>query len=371
MSAMSPHPSRPGRTSRHSAALIKSFAPRAQRGASIIELMVGIVVSMAVSIAAVASAITFTASQRQGTSAGGMVMNASAALAAIKTDVAGAGLGFFNLASFMCPKLNLSWLATVHFDNASFVPVLITSGGGSDQLDVWAGTDISAGAPVLVKIDTDTSATVALQSLLPVTANQAVLIAPVAATDPCVVRTATAVAAATGSTPLTLTLTNTGAHNQGSFTTTPTYAGSSGATAAKVSLLGSLQWSRYRVGAGELILERPLDGTSAVLARNVVSMRVQYGFSASAGTNTLDSWQNATGTPLTAADLGRVRALRVGVVMRSTQREKPDAAGNCEATATMPVLFGTAATPDVTDWRCYRHSVAEAVVPMRNIVLGL
>jgi type IV pilus assembly protein PilW len=360
---MSPHPE---------ATRAKRFAARAQRGASIIELMVGIVVSMAVGIAAVASAVTFTASQRQGISAGGMVMNASAALSAIKTDVAGAGLGFFNLASFMCPKLNLSWQNTVHFNNADFVPVLITSGGGSsDQLDVWAGTDISAGAPVLVKIDTDTSAAVALQSLLPVTANQAVLIAPAAATDPCVVRTATAVTAATGPTPLTLTLDNTGVHNQGSFTTTPTYAGSSGATAAKVSLLGSLQWSRYRVSAGELILERPLDGTSAVLARNVVSMRVQYGLSASAGSNTLAGWQDATGTPLAAADLDRVRALRVGLVIRSTQREKPDAAGNCEATATMPFLFGTAATPDVADWRCYRHSVAEAVVPLRNIVLGL
>ncbi len=350
-------------------------AARGQRGASIIELMVGIVVSMIVGIVALASAITFTASQRQGISAGNTVMNAAGALAAIKTDVAGAGLGFFNLQASMCTALNLSKGATINYDNASFVPVLITSGTTSDQVDVLAGTDVSAGAPVLVKTDTDTSATVALQSLLPVVANQAILIAPATPTDPCVIRTVTGVAAATALAPLTLTLANTGAYNQGSFTTNPTYAGATGVLAAKVSLLGSLQWSRYRVSAGELILERPLDGTSAVLARNVVGMRVQYGVSAAAGTDTLSSWESATGAtgfaPLTNAQLGRVRALRIGLVVRNTQREKPDPSGNCEATASMPSLFGTAATPDVTDWRCYRHSVAEVVVPLRNIVFGL
>jgi hypothetical protein len=74
---------------------------------------------------------------------------------------------------------------------------------------------------------------------------------------------------------------------------------------------------------------------------------------------------------LDAATLPRVRALRIGLVTRSPQAEKPNAAGVCEATTAMPALFGEAVTADVTDWRCYRYRTAVAVVPLRNLVMGL
>ena len=67
----------------------------AQRGLSIIELMVGILVSMLVGLAATSTAVTFTASQRQGIGVGGVAVNANTALAALKNDAATAGLGFF------------------------------------------------------------------------------------------------------------------------------------------------------------------------------------------------------------------------------------------------------------------------------------
>jgi type IV pilus assembly protein PilW len=157
----------------------------------------------------------------------------------------------------------------------------------------------------------------------------AVLLSPRAAGDPCTVRTVTANTAATADTWQVLTFASSGSHNAATFTTVPTYPELAG-----VTLLGQLRWNRYRLLDGNLVLERPLDGTSAVLARNVVAVRAQYGVSGvAAGSTTLDLLGDAGGDfeTLDAASIARVRAVRVGVVTRSPQREKPNATGQCEA----------------------------------------
>ena len=65
------------------------------------------------------------------------------------------------------------------------------------------------------------------------------------------------------------------------------------------------------------------------------------------------------------------RKVRVGVVVRSPQREKPNAAGECEASLDKPRLFGNEVEPDVLEWKCYRYRSAVVVVPMRNMLMGI
>ena len=102
---------------------------RRQRGLSVVELMVGLVVAMLVSIAAAGSAMMFTASQRQGIGVGGSGIGAATALAALKNDAALAGLGFFCDARYLCNRLALSLGPTLHSDSAVFTPVRITADG--------------------------------------------------------------------------------------------------------------------------------------------------------------------------------------------------------------------------------------------------
>lgn len=340
---------------------------RAQRGLSIVELMVGIVVSMLVGLAAAGSAMMFGASQRQGMGVGGSSLGAASALAAVKNDVALAGLGFFGDSAYLCNALQLSTAATVHVDGTDFSPVSITAGADGDQVDIVYGERVESGANVLLDAPSDGS-TAELMSLLPVSAGQAVLLAPATPGTPCLVRSVTAVAASTDTTPQTLTFANTGLHNQGAFDATPAFA-----ERDRITLLGALNWHRYRREGNTLLFERPMTGDSAVLARDVVAMRAQYGVSTAAGETRLDSWEDAAGdfASLEAAELPRVRALRLGLVTRSPQRDKPDADGNCQATLTLPQLFGEDIEPDVDDWQCYRFRVAVVVVPLRNLVLGL
>jgi len=190
------------------------------------------------------------------------------------------------------------------------------------------------------------------------------------ATKPCVVRTVTAVTDATDTSSQMLAFASSGTYNGGAFTNTPAFSADPGKD--RIALIGDLHWSRYSVSSGKLILERPLDGTSATLMRNVVAFKVQYGITGTgAGDTTLAGWQEATGTDFAAisgATVERVRALRIGLVTRSPQREKADSSGNCTASTAKPTLFGSTVEPDVTDWQCWRFRSAVVVVPLRNFV---
>ncbi len=338
-----------------------------RRGLSIVELMVSTVVALLVGLAATGSAVVFTASQRQGLGVGSAALNGAAALAAIKRDVAAAGLGFFGDSTFRCHTLNLSVYNTVITDASSFTPALITSLGNNDRIDIVYASQISAGTSVLLNAASDGSS-VELRSLLPASVGQAVLLAPATPGSPCLLRSITAMASATADSKQQLSFARTGRYNQVVFPNSPAFPDKSSA-----ALFGDLVWSRYRLDGTDLLMERPMFGDSAVLHRNVVGLRAQYGVAAAGGT-TIERWQDASGpdfAAMTSATLPRVRALRIGLVTRSAQREKEAASGHCEASMNKPELFGNTVDPDLSDWACYRYRSAVTVVPLRNFVWGL
>lgn len=351
----------------------KTARRAAQRGLSIIEVMVGMVVSLLVGLAAVGSAAMFTASQRQGIGTGGAMVNSTTALNAIRDDVAAVGLGFFGDSKYLCNTLNLSVGATKLFDGTAFTPLQVTAETRGDRVDVIYATQVAGGANVLLNTPS-TGATAELRSLLPTsttTGSNAVLLAPPVAGVPCTVRSVTANVAPTVFTRQQLTFANTGTHNQATFTTAPTYVvGDAADNKARIAQLGSLRWARYRLEGTDLRLERPLTSESAVvLARNVVAFRIQYGMAAAGGT-TLQGWESPSGSyaALTPTTLTRVKALRISAITRSAQPAKPDADGVCRTTTALPQIFGNPITADVTDWSCYRYRTVTAVVPLRNLV---
>ena len=340
-----------------------------RRGLTLVELMVGMVVGLLVSLAAASSVRLFTASQRQSVGVGAVGVNAMTAIAALKNDVSNAGLGFFGQSTFMCPTLNLGVGANLISDGASFTPVQGRRVGLNDVLEVVYGTDVSSGAAVNATSPDALSA--AVESFLPASVNQSLLIAPEGVVAPCTVRSITAVTPATPVLKQVLALDAGGTYNQAAFTNVPAYPLNS-----RVALLGNLQWNRYAVdNNGNLVLTRVLDGRSAILLRNVMGFRVEYGTSSAAsGGSMLDSWRATTDAGWAAIDqtnIGWVRALRGGVVVRSAQREKPNANGVCEASSAKPQLFGKVIEPDVVDWQCYRYRSAVFLAPLRNIVYGL
>ncbi|MFN0182201.1 MAG: PilW family protein [Aquabacterium sp.] len=346
---------------------------RRARGMSLVELMVSIVIALLIGLAAAGSAQMFSASQRTGIGAGGSSAAVNTVLTSIKNDLSQGGLGFFGDAQYMCTTMNLSVGANMVSDGAAFSPMRIVRSGNLDVVDVVYGNAVESGANILLNSTSDTTEA-ALMSLLPASLGQAVLIAPAqtAGPGPCTIRSITATTVPTETTPQQLTFADNGdnsTHNQLGFTAVPAYP-----SRGRVTLLGALQWNRYRVSGTDLVVDQQLTGNTGTLLRNVLAFRVQYGVSANQlNSTTLDSWVDGDDpnfANLTSVNMPRVRALRIGIVTRSTQRDKPDANGDCSATTDKPTLFGNVVEPDVTDWQCWRFRSAVVIVPLRNMVMG-
>ena len=139
---------------------------RAQRGLSIVEIMVAIVISLLVALTARGGAVSFTASQRQGIGTGGAQLSAVNAVAALRDDASAAGLGFFGEALYLCPRLNLGVGATVVNDGVNFTPVQVTRETRGDRVDVIYATQVASGSNVFLAASSD-GTTAQVRSLLP------------------------------------------------------------------------------------------------------------------------------------------------------------------------------------------------------------
>lgn len=369
---------------------------RRARGMSLIELMAGLVVAMLVALAAMSSANLFNASQRQGVGMGSSNVAVAGALSAIKHDVAQAGLGFFGESRYLCNRMNMAIGSTMYANNTPFAPISITrEANGSDRVVVVHADAIEAGSNIRLADSTNGSGSAQLRSFLPLPAvlpitGVAVLLSPAPPGTGeadredtlCTVRSVTAVTPANGvlDTKLTVSFGSGGVHNQLPFATQPTYLAND-----RLTLLGSqLSVSVYRVDNNRnLVVDQPLNNVNGViLARNVMAFRAQFGVSSVGATNALEDFVDAgtngfAATP-TTANLDRVRAVRLGIVTRSTEKEKAQTPGNdntCIASASKPTLFpannGDVIDPDVSSWKCYRYRTATTVVPLRNLVQGL
>jgi type IV pilus assembly protein PilW len=110
------------------------------------------------------------------------------------------------------------------------------------------------------------------------------------------------------------------------------------------------------------------------VAANVVQLKALYGKD-TVGAGTITAWN--TTAPVTASDWASVLAIRVGLVARSAQPEKPGGAG-CATTTTSPVITwddGSTMTLDLTAtaptgpaWQCYRYRVFQMSASMRNLI---
>lgn len=345
---------------------------RGQRGASIVELMVGMVVALLVGLTAATSAMVFNASQRQAMGGGLSTVQATTALASMKEDLSQAGLGFFD-SRLLCNSLNLSVNGS-NLSQAAFAPVQVTRTNGVDRIDTFYASQVAGGTAVRLA-GTSNLASATLETYLPATAGQAVLLAPEQGTGACTVRTVTTNTPFTDPAKQVLTFANTGLHNQVAFAAPLTYPADS-----VVSLLGTVQWQRYQVVDGALVLDRPMatTNTRVTLARDVVALRVQYGV-APANETSVTEWVAPEGSwaTLEAGEIERVRAVRIGLVTRSASPEKPNPnTGECEAwdRNSPPQVLGFTTSPAAvgsTPWYCYRYRTSVVVVPMRNVVLGV
>jgi type IV pilus assembly protein PilW len=401
----------------------RTFTLQARRraaGFSMIEIMVASTIGLVVTLAVIGSVLTMG---RQFSVVGANVAaQGSAQIALSLLDSAGrsAGAGFYNNGKLLCQTWNAYNGTALVADGAVFMPVRITAGAStskSDTVTFTAATGAGAlsSAPVLVDSAGATDIKVSASGNLAI--GDLALVGVPSAAQNCTLIQVTGVtpqptAASCGGNATSCsqlarsagTGLNPGA---GTFTTVPAYGFTTAGSAfgpAVVSRVGTaaagfrqdafalqcnslVRFNAFTTPTPGACTPSPLGFATGVdaIATDIVTMQAQYGVSASGASDVVLNWVEPSGatwgTP-NAANVARIKAVRIVLVARSKEPEVADVSSACtnansvantgpcsfqDAEAPVIDLSGTTVAAGKT-WKNYRYRVHQSVIPLRNVI---
>ena len=363
-------------------------AGAAQRGFTLIELMVGLVLGL-LTVLVISQVLAMAEGKKRSVSMGSDAqVNGALTLFTLQRDIQQAGYGIAQLPSSLgcLVKGKRSGADAFQF---TLAPVVITNGANDapDQLVVLQSQTTGFSAPLTLTGDHGPSDTAfAVKASFGVPAGSMMIAVPKlqSASNWCtlfnVTHDATSVLTAIGPTRLPNAGGDAGPWNHSDLYPTGGYL-----TEDLLLHIGSLARRSYSIsGAHNLQLSEfsPTSGSDVPpqdLYPQIVNLQAFYGKDTNAD-DVVDRY-DAT-TPTTNDDWRKVLAIRIAVVARSNQYEKE------EVTASAPLwdvgssaVFGdaTAATcgtskcislkvSHVDQWKHYRYKVYDTIVPLRNVL---
>lgn len=373
--------------------------PRISRhcGLTLIEVMIGMVIGLIGIIIITQVYLVNENYKRSTTGAGGAQVNGAIALYTLERDLRMAGYGIASSDALGCGQVQYYYNGVYSSPPGSasgalppmvLAPVVITDGGaGPDTITVMYSTDAERIVPATLSKSMPTpSAELNLDNPTGFSDNPGDLII-LSQGGVCTLMQVTAVQASAlklqhnpGSTALW--------NPAGGGSLFPAY--SQGTT---VFNLGRPLVNTYSIGSSSLQLLSMFTATSSTvvsgysatpvsLISDIVDLQAQYGkdngvntgpvgnpscIICTPGDGIVDGYDN--GTPDTAAAWQQVLSVRIGVLARSQNYEKPEPAGSaCTATTAAPTWQGgTFTLPDGIP-SCYKYRAFETVVPLRNMI---
>jgi type IV pilus assembly protein PilW len=393
---------------------------RAAMGFSLIELMVASTVGLLVTLAVTGSVLTMG---RQFSVLGSNVSaqgSAQIGLALIDSTGRTAGAGFYSDGRMLCPTWN-AWNGTAIVSNgAVFMPARIVSGGSNTASDTLvftagSGTGPLSSAPVMTagngaSIKVSTAANLATGDFgvigipggaVPCTlfeVSQAPnILTTLGGCDGKATRCAHLINNPSGLNP-----------NPNTFTNEPTYGFTSAGGAvgpAVINRVGTVatgfRQNAFGVQCNSLVrfnafvnatvpacTSTPLAFGAGVdaIATGIVQMHAQYGVSNSGDSDVVTAWVEPTGATWgapSAANVARIKAVRVVIVARSSEPDGAEVSSACTSVPggvvnTGPCSFQDAAAPVIDlsattvaagkTWRNYRYGVHQAVIPLTSVI---
>jgi type IV pilus assembly protein PilW len=146
-----------------------------------------------------------------------------------------------------------------------------------------------------------------------------------------------------------------------------------GTSAVLMDLGAAPSVNTYYIRNNTLLVDQLVTGQLAQpIAANLVQLKALYGKDTNAD-GIVDTWD--TVAPVTAADWTNVLAIRLALVARSAQPEKPSTVnGPCTTTTAFPTVTwddGTTTQLDLSangGWQCYRYRVFHMTASLRNLI---
>lgn len=371
---------------------------RRQQGFSLVEILVGMLVGLVVTIIIYQVVATYEGVKRTTTTGADTQQNGIFSLTTVERDVRAAGWGMPTADVMPCSTFFTYYstgAVTGPVPNFSGAPVRITDGGtaagASDSITVLWGTSVRSNVRIALLQNVIANPTgTAASNLQPTTKVGLSSVGGfVWLTDDlsnCALAQITA-SVVNGASPGTVVLSHdpaTGTATQPTFNPTASYMTAHGwptsySTNPRIFDVGTLTQRTYSVSNGTLTSQDFFSSTTQVdVADNIVSLKAQYGIS-DAGSQVVNNWVSATSTggagnwaTPTVTDLKRIKAIRIAVVARSPLKERLEAGATaCTTTTVAPASWPGGPTIDLSndpDWRCYRYRTFETVVPLRNVL---
>ncbi|MBK5104153.1 MAG: PilW family protein [Burkholderiales bacterium] len=161
----------------------------------------------------------------------------------------------------------------------------------------------------------------------------------------------------------------------------------SATTESNLACMGTWTEVTYGVDNGNLVrtvVNNFGAGSTNPVVAGIVNLQVQYGVSATANSNEVTQWVDASGGTWgapTVANRNRIKSLRIAVVARNAKTEPSVVTSACSSINTpaptgLCAWEGSALSPAPTidlsagdpNWGRYRYRVFETIIPLRNMI---
>lgn len=390
-----------------------------------IELMIGLVVGLIVTLAVISTVSTMNLQRRTTVSAGDAQENAQLALMLIDRTARMSGAGLFDNGQLICTGINMYYDGVVLANDGPILPVMIVDGGatGSDAITFTYANAVGGSAQAhVVDAMANAAAGITVNHQGGLRQGDLAIVGVPGSAVPCTLIGITGFdASGVNCNAITSTCTNI-LHAAGTATVNgnvpgkwnppdpatvfgtnaPLYGFDNAAPVvgpAVVTGMGRFVQDTYRVMCNSLVTypytsaganapactASPLSVTNAsLLVSDIVQMKAQYGITASAASDVVTNWVNATGATWTvpsAVNVPRIKAVRIAVVARSKEGASGLVTAACTNAAgvanTGPCSFQDAEAPVIDlsatsvpagkTWQNYRYRVYQSVIPLRNV----
>ena len=344
-----------------------------QRGLSLVELMVGMVIGLIGTVIIAAAIVANEDFKRSTVGANEAQINGALSLYGIERDLRMAGFGIANTNALGCASVSYTRSGYAGgYPAFGLRPVVITDGGttASDTVQIVYSSEASRSLPATLAANMTAGATTAtMNDATGYTASATArgdLVVLVSGTT-CTLLQVTAANTATS----VLTFGASAPFNSGTTVgafASGAYAFNLGLPAVRTFLIGTNQtFQMLDVFQSTATNVAPTVTAGAiVIASGVVDLQADYGKDTNAD-GVIDVYN--TTAPVTAADWAQVIAVRVAVLVRSSQYFRPATAGGaCTATTAAPSWSGGTFYMSDSLPSCYKYRSFETVVPLRNMI---
>lgn len=351
-----------------------------QLGMSLVEVMVAVVIGLIGILIITQAYITSDNFNRSTLGEGGAQMNGLVALYSVERDVRMAGWGINNSAALGCGSIYWYYdpayssnISGGTLPNITLAPVVVVTDTATpanpDQITVMYSSEGERMLPTTVNSFKASSSEVSVDGTDGFAVNDLVLMVNAGG---CTLGRITQVQGVAQK--LQLNPGSSAPQNPPAWGSFPT----SYAQGDSILNLGNPVVRTYLIGSGKLRMSESLlqNGASSTLdlVDSIVDMRALYGKDTN-NDNIVDTYD--TTTPTTAAGWLQIQSIKVGMLARIGNYEKPSTSGgNCDATTSQPTWSGSSAnafravdiSTATSQDRCYRYRVFETTVPLRNMI---